>query len=108
MKVSCWEVDVLIYCICAGGVRFVVDASCVRISVIDLFTTEVFMEMMEADAKQRCEQRRMREQEADYFKLAGNVAFKENDYVKALQFYNQVGRRVYFLPIILFVVAVAI
>ena len=48
------------------------------------------MDALEKDAKERSERRKVREKEAQVIKEKGNQAFKDNDFEKALEFYNQV------------------
>ena len=48
------------------------------------------MAALEADAKERSERRKLREKEAQVIKEMGNQAFKENNFEKALEYYNQV------------------
>ncbi|KAK7092856.1 tetratricopeptide repeat protein 12-like [Littorina saxatilis] len=48
-----------------------------------------FMAAFEADAKERCERRKISEKEAQVIKEMGNLAFKEKDFEKALEYYNQ-------------------
>jgi hypothetical protein len=50
-----------------------------------------FMAAMEADANERYERRKLREKEAQVIKEQGNQAFKDGDFEKALDFYNQVS-----------------
>jgi hypothetical protein len=49
------------------------------------------MAAMEADANERYERRKLREKEAQVIKEQGNQAFKDGDFEKALDFYNQVS-----------------
>ena len=48
------------------------------------------MAALEADAKERSERRKLCEKEAQVIKEMGNQAFKENNFEKALEYYNQV------------------
>ncbi|KAL8618482.1 hypothetical protein ACOMHN_049899 [Nucella lapillus] len=48
-----------------------------------------FLSALEADAKERAQRRRVSEKEAQALKEKGNLAFKENDFVKAEEFYSQ-------------------
>lgn len=57
------------------------------------------MAALEADAKERSERRQLREKEAQAIKELGNKAFKEHNFEKALDFYNQVSV-LYFLLMI--------
>ncbi|KAK7482484.1 hypothetical protein BaRGS_00026301 [Batillaria attramentaria] len=55
---------------------------------------KAFMAALEADAKERSEKRRMREKEAQIIKELGNQAFKEHNFEKALEYYNQAIEKV--------------
>lgn len=49
-----------------------------------------FMRMVEKDAKERSENRKMRKQESDKFRKTGNILFGKKDYAGALYNYNEV------------------
>ena len=48
------------------------------------------MASLESDAQERASRRKVREKEAQVIKEMGNEAFKENNFEKALEYYNQV------------------
>lgn len=48
------------------------------------------MAAMEADAKERAERRKERETTANTLKEQGNTEFKQGNFQKALELYNQV------------------
>ncbi|CAH0773005.1 unnamed protein product [Bemisia tabaci] len=50
---------------------------------------EMFMAKVEADAKERTDDKRMKNEEARGFQMRGNKAFREKNYEKALHLYNQ-------------------
>ncbi|KAK0175323.1 hypothetical protein PV327_009080 [Microctonus hyperodae] len=50
---------------------------------------EVFMKTMEKDAKERSEERKIRNERADTYKRIGNGAFSEEDYQKAITYYGK-------------------
>ncbi|XP_015512000.1 tetratricopeptide repeat protein 12-like [Neodiprion lecontei] len=50
---------------------------------------EAFMKSVEKDAKQRAEDRKIRNERADTFKRIANKAFKEQNYEKAITYYTK-------------------
>ncbi|XP_034951414.1 tetratricopeptide repeat protein 12 [Chelonus insularis] len=50
---------------------------------------EIFMKMVEKDANQRAQDKKIRDAKADNFKKIGNNAFNEGDYVKAITYYEK-------------------
>lgn len=55
---------------------------------------DAFMKQIEADAKERAEDRRQRKMESDKHKNEGNKAFREQKYAKALVCYDKVSKDV--------------
>ncbi len=51
---------------------------------------QAFMRMVEKDAKQRTENRKLRKKESDEFRKKGNTLFGKKDYAGALYNYNEV------------------
>lgn len=47
------------------------------------------MKTMEKDAKERCEEKKIRNERADTYKRIGNGAFSEEDYQKAITYYGK-------------------
>ncbi|XP_076437324.1 tetratricopeptide repeat protein 12-like [Babylonia areolata] len=56
---------------------------------MDITDQNSFLAALEADAKERSERRKVNEKEAQVLKEKGNQAFKENNFEKALDLYNQ-------------------
>ncbi|XP_054008729.1 tetratricopeptide repeat protein 12-like [Hylaeus anthracinus] len=50
---------------------------------------EIFMRSIEKDAKERADNRRIRNERAETLKRIGNGAFKEGNYEKAVTYYNK-------------------
>ncbi|KAK6173705.1 hypothetical protein SNE40_017111 [Patella caerulea] len=53
-----------------------------------------FMAVMERDAQERAERRQVNQKEADRLKLLGNTEFKNGNYEKALDYYNQAMEKI--------------
>ena len=58
-----------------------------------MFTSGVFMDMMEKDIQERNERRKKNSTEATRIKDLGNEQFKEGNYEKAVELYSQVTNK---------------
>lgn len=58
---------------------------------------QAFMRMVEKDAKERTENRKMRKKESDEYRKKGNILFGKKDYAGALYNYNEVRANYIFL-----------
>ncbi|XP_074107394.1 tetratricopeptide repeat protein 12 [Cotesia typhae] len=71
------------------GVKVKTNRTVINTSEIKTEKKEAFMASMEADAKKRSEDRKVRNERADTFKRIGNGAFGVGDFAKAVTYYGK-------------------